>query len=61
LKIYEKVLNQKRADRDKIYTGIEPIIGHVKSDCGMDRNYLKGEIGDQLNAMLASSSFNFRR
>ena len=40
--------------------GIEPIIGHVKSDCGMDRNYLKGEVGDQLNAVLAASAFNFR-
>lgn len=40
--------------------GIEPIIGHIKSDCGMERNYLKGEIGDQLNAMLAASAFNFR-
>ena len=40
--------------------GIEPVIGHVKSDCGMDRNYLKGEIGDQINAMLAASAFNFR-
>lgn len=40
--------------------GIEPVIGHVKSDCGMERNYLKGEIGDQLNAMLAASAFNFR-
>ena len=40
--------------------GIEPIIGHVKSDCGMERNYLKGEIGDQINAILAASAFNFR-
>jgi IS5 family transposase len=40
--------------------GIEPIIGHVKSDCGMERNYLKGELGDQINAILAASAFNFR-
>ncbi len=40
--------------------GIEPIIGHVKSDCGMERNYLKGEVGDQINAILAASAFNFR-
>lgn len=39
---------------------IEPIIGHVKSDCGMERNYLKGEVGDQINAILAASAFNFR-
>jgi IS5 family transposase len=40
--------------------GIEPIIGHVKSDCGMERNYLKGEVGDEINAILAGSAFNFR-
>ena len=34
---------------------IEPIIGHAKSDFGMGRNYLKGEIGDQINAMLAAT------
>mgnify|MGYP001239253847 CR=1 FL=1 len=40
--------------------GIEPIIGHTKSECGMERNYLKGEVGDQMNAILAASAFNFR-
>ena len=39
---------------------IEPIIGHAKSDYGMDRNYLKGEVGDAINAMLAASAFNFK-
>lgn len=40
--------------------GIEPIIGHTKAECGMDRNYLKGEVGDAINAMLAGSAFNFK-
>lgn len=39
---------------------IEPIIGHAKSDFGLKRNYLKGEIGDQVNAILAASAFNFK-
>jgi IS5 family transposase len=39
---------------------IEPIIGHTKSDFGMARNYLKGEVGDAINAMLAASAFNFK-
>ena len=34
---------------------IEPLIGHSKSDFGMDRNYLKGETGDAINAMLAAT------
>lgn len=39
---------------------IEPVIGHEKSDYGLNRNYLKGEAGDKINAMLAGSAFNFR-
>jgi transposase, IS5 family len=39
---------------------IEPVIGHTKSDFGLRRNYLKGEIGDAINAMLAATAFNFR-
>jgi len=39
---------------------IEPIIGHAKSDFGMDRNYLNGEVGDAINAMLAASASNFK-
>jgi hypothetical protein len=39
---------------------IEPVIGHEKADYGLDRNYLKGEAGDKINAMLAASAFNFR-
>ena len=39
---------------------IEPLIGHAKSDFGMDRNYLKGESGDRVNAMLAASASNFK-
>lgn len=39
---------------------IEPIIGHLKADFGMGRNYLKGEAGDEINAMMAASAFNFK-
>lgn len=39
---------------------IEPDIGHLKSDYGLDRNYLKGEVGDEINAILAASAFNFK-
>jgi len=40
---------------------IEPVIGHIKHDCRMARNYLKGTIGDEMNAILAGAAFNFRR
>jgi IS5 family transposase len=40
---------------------IEPIIGHLKSDTLLGRNYLKGVQGDRINAMLAAAAFNFRK
>ena len=40
---------------------VEPIIGHLKTDNGMDRNYLMGEGGDRINAILAACGFNFRK
>ncbi len=40
---------------------IEPAIGHLKSDNGLDRNYLKGIEGDQIKAILACCDFKFRR
>lgn len=42
-------------------SGIEPIIGHVKQDHRMDRNYLKGKEGDKINAILAGCGFNIRK
>jgi len=38
---------------------IEPVIGHVKIDHRMDRNYLKGRDGDRINAVLAAAGYNF--
>ena len=39
-------------------SAIEAIIGHLKSDHRMGRNYLKGSIGDSNNALLAGMGFN---
>lgn len=38
---------------------VEPVIGHVKTDHRMDRNYLKGRDGDRANAVLAAAGYNF--
>ena len=40
---------------------IEPIIGHLKSDHRMNRNFLKGIAGDTINVLLAAAAFNFKR
>ena len=38
---------------------VEPIIGHLKAEHRMGRNYLKGRDGDRINAVLAAVGFNF--
>ena len=41
--------------------GIEPIIGHLKSDHRLKRNFLKGFAGDQINLLMAAAAFNFKK
>jgi IS5 family transposase len=38
---------------------VEPVIGHIKAEHRMDRNYLKGRDGDRSNAVLAAAGYNF--
>lgn len=42
-------------------SAIEPLIGHMKADGRMDRNYLKGTEGDKMNALLCACGFNMRK
>ena len=53
---------QKRKVRKKFCkrAGIEPVIGHLKSDHRMMRNYLKGTLGDAINTMMAAAAYNMR-
>jgi len=39
---------------------VEPVIGHTKYDCRMIINYLKGTIGNDINANLAAAGYNLR-
>ncbi|MEA3330527.1 MAG: transposase, partial [Campylobacterota bacterium] len=54
---------QKEVKREKFRrrAAIEPIIGHMKSDYRMARNYLKGFTGDEINLLLAASAFNLKK
>lgn len=52
---------QKARKRFRKRAGIEPIIGHLKSDYRLVRNFLKGSIGDSINLMLAAAAFNFKK
>jgi len=39
---------------------VEPVIGHIKNEHRMDRNYLAHSSGDAINAILAAAGYNFR-
>jgi IS5 family transposase len=41
-------------------SAIEPMIGHAKNDGRLGRNYLLGEDGDKINALLAAAGHNLR-
>lgn len=55
--------SQKRKARKRFRqrAGIEPTIGHIKHDHRMVRNFLKGTVGDAVNALLAASAFNLKK
>jgi transposase, IS5 family len=40
---------------------IEPVIGHLKTDYRLCRNYLKGVLGDLMNVILSAAAMNFKR
>ena len=55
---YEK---QKQRKRFRRRAGIEPVIGHLKEDHRMRRNFLSGELGDAVNCLLAGAAFNMMK
>ena len=54
---YEK---QKNRERFRRRAAIEPVIGHLKFDYGLKRCYLKGEMGDQINILMACAVYNIK-
>lgn len=42
-------------------SAVEPVIGHMKHEHGMERNRLKGKEGDFINAILSACGYNFRK
>jgi IS5 family transposase len=42
-------------------SAVEPVIGHLKAEHRMGRNYLWSPRGDANNAVLAAVGYNFRR
>ena len=56
---FKSLTNQQRRWL-KRRQAIEPVIGHLKDEHGMRRCWLKGQTGDELNAVLAAAGFNIR-
>ncbi|OWK96944.1 hypothetical protein AP75_13840, partial [Kaistella haifensis DSM 19056] len=54
---------QKQTKRKKFRTraAIEPIIGHLKTDFRLAKNYFMGETGPQINALLAATAWNMKK
>lgn len=52
---------QKLRSQFRARAGIEPIIGHLKQDHRMGRNYLLDDVGDIVNTLLAAAGFNLRK
>ena len=55
---YKKLCARKRFRRR---AAVEPIIGHLKTDNRLSRNFYKGVFGDEINVMLAASAFNLKK
>jgi IS5 family transposase len=56
----KKISRAKRKAHSK-RAAIEPVIGHLKTDYRMGRNFLKGILGDLMNAILSAAAMNFKR
>ena len=54
----------QRLKKHKLFrkrAGIEPTIGHLKSDYRLGRNFYKGVTGDVMNILPAAAAYNFKR
>jgi IS5 family transposase len=57
----DKNITRVKRKKHSRRAAIEPVIGHLKQDYRLYRNYLKGIIGDNMNVILAAAAMNFKR
>lgn len=57
----DKNITQDKKKKHGRRAAIEPIIGHLKRDYRLGKNYLKGILGDNMNLILAAAAMNFKR
>ena len=51
----------KKRKRCRIRAAIEPVIGHLKMDFRLTRNFLKGIAGDNINLLMAACAWNMAK
>ncbi len=61
LKKDSRYQRDKKRKQCRRRAAIEPIIGHLKSDFRLSRNYLKGILGDHINLLMAATAWNLRK
>ena len=57
----QKDISRSKRKKHSRRAAIEPVIGHLKTDYRLCRNFLKGIIGDNMNVILAAAAMNFKR
>lgn len=57
----QKDITKSKRGKHSKRAAIEPIIGHLKTDYRLGRNFLKGISGDHINIILAAAAMNFKR
>ena len=55
--------NQRQRKRElcKKRATIEPVIGHLKSDFRLCKNWLRGSVGDSINLLMAACAWNLSK
>jgi IS5 family transposase len=61
LKRDNRYQRDKKRKQCRRRAAIEPIIGHLKSDFRLSRNYLKGIAGDEINLLMAATAWNLKK
>ena len=57
----DKNICKEKQIRHRRRAAIEPVIGHLKHDYRLIRNYLKGTTGDAINLLMSAAAMNFKR
>jgi IS5 family transposase len=61
LKKDNRYQRDKKRKRCRRRAAIEPIIGHLKTDFRLTRNFLKGIVGDSINLLMAACAWNMAK